>query len=339
MLDSIGHALSSAAVPFPKNSVRSHLGGRNMAAVSRTPGDRDSTGSRRVERPVLDHDGDVVRPRRRQRSGRTAIQRIKAGKARMARNGVARIHPLDLTGLCPAGTCAHPLKWGVGVPTGGRYLDVMKRAPGTGATRIVRGLVCAIVCLLLGGLAHGMAEGRLPGPGAMLLAFGALATVGIGLADKQRGFVFITAVLGGTQLALHVWFAFVAAVGAAGAGHGQHVTTPAAGSALASGQPLAHGGHHASTWLMVLGHALATLGSAACLAYAERVVWRLARMVAPLLLFLLARPGRTLMAVFSGSCAAPPVLLPARHGALLARRRLRRGPPLPGTRPRFVLCR
>lgn len=223
----------------------------------------------------------------------------------------------------------------------------MMRAPGTGATRIVRGLVCATVCLLLGGLAHGMAEGRLPGPGAMLLAFGALATVGIGLADKQRGFVFITAVLGGAQLALHVWFAVVAAVGAADAdaaaagrgAPGHHVMAPAAGSALASGQHSMQGGHHTSMWLMVIGHALATLGSAACMAYAERVVWRLARMVAPLLSFLLARPGRILVATFSGSCAAPPVLLPARHGVLLARRRLRRGPPLRGARPTLVFCR
>ncbi|MGH3391369.1 MAG: hypothetical protein ACRDOO_21080 [Actinomadura sp.] len=224
---------------------------------------------------------------------------------------------------------------GLGVPEPDLYCDGMMLAPSTGATRIVRGLVCAVVCLLLGSLAHGLAGGGLPSPTSMILAFGALAAVGIALADRQRDFRFITAVLGGAQLLLHVGFVLVAAIGAAG--HEQHELWAApAGSAVTSGRL----GPHATMGLMVAGHVAATLISAACMTYAERVVWRLARMVLPPLPFLLTPPQAIPLAVASGGPdTGSPVRLPARHGVLLARRRPRRGPPRYGAALTHARCR
>jgi hypothetical protein len=223
-------------------------------------------------------------------------------------------------------------RWGLAGPLAAFTVMGMMRPPSAGAMRIARGLVCAVMCLLLGSLAHGLSAGRLPGPGAMVLAFGALATVGIAVADKKRGFVFITAVLGGAQLSLHVWFTVAAMFGPAGSsgvGHQHFLAEPSTGSAVAAGHPVAHVGLYAPTWPMVFAHVVATLGSAACMAYAERVVWLLARMVLPLLEFLLARPWPRPAAVLVGRCASSPMPLPARYGMLLARRRLRRGPPRP----------
>jgi hypothetical protein len=215
--------------------------------------------------------------------------------------------------------------WLAGRPTAFTVMR-MRRAPSAGAMRIVRGLVCAMVCLFLGSLTHGLSEGRLPGPGAMVLAFGALATVGVAVADKKRGFAFITLVLGVSQLGLHLWFAVAVIFGPADSGGVGHrhafAWVPSAGSAVAAGQ-------HVSMWVMGVGHVVATLGAAAWMAYAERMAWRLARMVVPLLEFLLARPWTRPAAVHVGRCAGSQVLLPARHGVLLARRRRRRAPPRP----------
>jgi hypothetical protein len=199
----------------------------------------------------------------------------------------------------------------------------MLRSPGTGAMRIVRGLVCAGVCLLLGCVAHGWAEGHLPGPISMMVAFAALAVVCVGLANRQRGFGFIAVVLGGAQLFLHFGFA-VAAASAAAPGLGGHVSGHGGGHLAAP--PVVQDNFSAWTGDMAVGHVLATLASAACLAYGERVVWWLARLVMPRLSGALAQP-----VPISGPPKQPVdalVLLPVRHGALLARCLERRGPPL-----------
>jgi hypothetical protein len=87
----------------------------------------------------------------------------------------------------------------------------------------------------------------------------------------------------------------------------------------------AHDGFLGWTAGMALGHVLATLVSAACLAYGERVVWWLTRLTLPLLT--LPRPLPALVPAPLGPRAETLVLLPDRHGVLLARGLVRRGPP------------
>ncbi|WP_343240472.1 hypothetical protein [Streptomyces sp. SID14515] len=74
---------------------------------------------------------------------------------------------------------------------------------------------------------------------------------------------------------------------------------------------------------MTGAHAAATLGTALCVLYGERVLRRLAALVAPLIVLRWASslpcPPRPR--------PAPPVVARIRFGALLARSRSRRGPP------------
>jgi hypothetical protein len=199
--------------------------------------------------------------------------------------------------------------------------------------RTVRGLLCAAMCLLLGCVAHVHADGHLPGVGSMLIAFGLLGVVCIRLAGRQRGFCSIGLVLGVAQVVLHFWFGVSAAVataspvslialGNAAAGHDHAVAVPGSAPALV---PALQNGLHAWTFQMAIGHLLVTLVSAACMAYGERVLWWLARLVVPRLTLPGPRPidGPDLGALRTGPAAS----LPARYSVLLARSLVRRGPP------------
>jgi hypothetical protein len=183
-----------------------------------------------------------------------------------------------------------------------------------------------------------------------MIAFGLLTMGCVRLAGKQRGFVFITAVLGAAQVLLHFGFGITAAAaamirppvsgsgpisswyvpwnGSAAAAH-HHVVTTASGSSgglttmLHSGM---HAGLHTATWGMAIGHALATLATAMCMAYGERVVWWLARLVMPRLTR--RRPRRIDIPVRLGPGTGTWALLPPRHGVLLASALARRGPPV-----------
>lgn len=178
------------------------------------------------------------------------------------------------------------------------------------------------MCLLLACLGHARADGHLPDTGSLLIAFGLVGVVCVRLAGRQRGFCFIGALLGVAQMLLHFGFGVAAAMTTAGHHHGA-VLAP--GAALGP-VPALRDGLHAWTPQMAIGHALATLLAAACMAYGERVLWWLARLVAPRLT--LPRPcpvaGPGGGAVHAGAAAS----LPARHGVLLARSVVRRGPPV-----------
>ncbi|MFJ9639457.1 hypothetical protein [Streptomyces sp. NPDC101178] len=194
------------------------------------------------------------------------------------------------------------------------------RAGGGWPTRAARGLLCGSACLFLGAVSHVAAGGRLPGAGVLALLFLVLSAQGALLfGGRRRRFEVVTLVLGGTQFALHGAFHFLPVSGggarsALPAGHEHRMTGPGGG----------HGGEHAMDTGMTLAHAAATLGTALCVIHGERVLRRLAA------LFL---PRVALQATPSLPCLprlrpAPPVVARIRFGALLARTRHRRGPPV-----------
>lgn len=205
-------------------------------------------------------------------------------------------------------------------------------APGSGAVRIARGLACALSGLLLGSAAHLLAEGHPPSLVATVLSFAVLSLVGVALAETQRGFAFIATVLAGSQLFLHYAFAISSAPSIVVNKAGQGAAIPPAGTdhatmtADAMSPAASAAGDAATSWAgaMTLGHVLATLVAAACLAYGERAIWRLARLVLPLL-WVFLRPIPVLQAA-PRPRSRPPVFKPA-HSVLLVRCRPRRGPP------------
>jgi hypothetical protein len=208
----------------------------------------------------------------------------------------------------------------------------MLTAPGSGAVRIARGLVCALAALLLGDGAHIVAGGHPPGLLVLLLSFVVLAFVGVALAEFERGFTFIAAVLGGGQLFLHLAFSYASApaivitepghavIVESGGGHG---VMPASGAGAAGMSQAAD----VASWspAMTLAHVAATLAAAALMAYGERAVWRLAQVVLPLLWVFLRPAAPPLPKPLPISA---PVAVVRRYGVLLARSRPRRGPPV-----------
>nr|WP_237274107.1 hypothetical protein [Streptomyces globisporus] len=196
------------------------------------------------------------------------------------------------------------------------------RAPGGLPRRAARGLLCGSACLALGAASHVAAGGRLPGAGVLALLFLALTVQGaLLLGGRKRRFDVVVPALGATQFALHNAFHFLPAPGGgthpgmpAGHGHQHHM-------AGASGDP---GAAHAMDAGMILAHAAATLGAALCVLYGERVLRRLGALLAPRLV-LRSAPS---LPCPSRSRPVPPVAARIRFGALLARSRSRRGPPV-----------
>jgi hypothetical protein len=204
----------------------------------------------------------------------------------------------------------------------------MLAAPGSGAVRIARGLVCASTGLLLGDAAHVLGAGHPPSPLAITVSFAVLALVGVALAESRRGFGFIAAVLGGGQIFLHLTFscATAPAIVVTGPGHAVLVAPGGAHRMPAAAPVEALTGGAAASWspAMTLAHIVATLTAAALMAYGERAVWRLAGLVLPSL-WVFRRPVPPLAAV--PRPGPEPVAVVRRYGALLARSRPRRGPP------------
>ncbi|MFB8144959.1 hypothetical protein [Streptomyces parvus] len=141
------------------------------------------------------------------------------------------------------------------------------------------------------------------------------------LGGRRRRFDVVVLVLGATQFALHNAFHFLPAPGGGPhpgmtAGHGtQHHV---------AGMSQSPGSGHAMDAGMTLAHAAATLGSALCVLYGERVLRRLGALLAPRVV---------LRSAPSLPCPprprpVPPVVVRIRFGALLARSRSRRGPPV-----------
>ncbi|MFI1172802.1 hypothetical protein [Streptomyces melanogenes] len=214
--------------------------------------------------------------------------------------------------------------------------------PDSWLRRASKGLLCASVCLLLGAVSHVAAGGRLPGPGGLGLVFAALTVVGTVLfGGRRRRFDVTTLALGATQFGLHLAFhhlsmsdgshspAMTAMPGSAAEHHAMPSHAPGAhagmGMAGMDMSGMAHAGSgHAMTAGMTLAHAVATLGTALCVIYGERILRRLAALVLPRLRFaappsLPVPPKRQL----------PPPYAPGhvRLGVLFTRCRPRRGPP------------
>lgn len=209
-------------------------------------------------------------------------------------------------------------------PPGAAGYFVSMRAPGGLPRRAARGLLCGSACLALGAGSHVAAGGRLPGAGVLALLFLALTVQGaLLLGGRKRRFDVVVLVLGATQFALHNAFHFLPAPGGgphpgmpAGHGHGARHHMAGASEDVAAG--------HAMDAGMPLAHAAATLGSALCVLYGERVLRRLGALLAPRVVL---RPAPSLPCP-PRSRPVPPVVVRIRFGALLARSRSRRGPPV-----------
>ncbi|MFG3405193.1 hypothetical protein [Streptomyces sp. NPDC048142] len=197
------------------------------------------------------------------------------------------------------------------------------RAPGGLPRRAATGLLCGSACLSLGAASHVAAGGRLPGAGVLALLFLALTVQGTLLLGRRRHrFDLVVLVLGATQFALHHVFHLLPSPGT-----GPHPVRAAGHEHHMAGQPGGHGtdggAGHAMDAGMALAHAAATLGTALCVMYGERVLRRLAALLAPLV----TPPPVPSLRCPPRPRPVPPVVARIRFGALLARSRPRRGPP------------
>ncbi|MFJ9823051.1 hypothetical protein ACIRSU_01595 [Streptomyces sp. NPDC101160] len=205
--------------------------------------------------------------------------------------------------------------------------------------RTSKGLLCASASLFLGAVGHVAAGGSLPGARGLGIVFTGLTVLGAVLfGGRRRHFDVTVLTLGVTQFALHLVFHRMTMMPADGSGHGAmagrhhhgagmtmpaHMTMPA-DMAMPTDTGAADSGPD-MTAAMTSGHALATLGTALCLIYGERILRRLAALLLPRLPLLAP----------TVSCPAPPAGRPpapftaghVRLGVLLTRCRPRRGPP------------
>jgi hypothetical protein len=195
-------------------------------------------------------------------------------------------------------------------------------------SRTSRGLLCASASLFLGALSHVAAGGSLPGARGLVLLFAALTVLGTALfGGRRRHFGVTTLVLGAAQFGLHLAFHRLSMI-PSGAAAGQHSPPGHHGAAHAPMHPVetAHAGSgHSMTAAMTSAHALATLGTALCVVYGERVLRHLAALVLP----------RLDLSAFEQTPVPPEGRMPfpptddhVHVGMLLARSHPRRGPPL-----------
>ncbi|WP_260610357.1 hypothetical protein [Streptomyces sp. WAC06614] len=168
--------------------------------------------------------------------------------------------------------------------------------------------------------------------------FAGLAVLGTVLfGGRRRHFDVTTLVLGATQFALHLAFHHLSmpdgspspAVAAMHARMTDHHSMAGHASGAHAGMNMAvmadAGSGHAMTAGMTLAHALATVGTALCLVYGERILRRLAALVLPRFRF--AAPSSVPVPT-ERRLPPPPSPGHVRLGVLLARSRPRRGPPL-----------
>lgn len=176
--------------------------------------------------------------------------------------------------------------------------------------RVLRGLAAAGSSAALAVAAHAAAGGALPSTGLAVVLTTLLAGAGVALADRQRGLPSILAVVGGSQLTLHVLLDRLGhAHGAAGGGDASALPSP----------------------LMVVTHTVAAVMVAVLLAGAERSVFALAAVLRWLLGGVLPAP-RPLPAMGLAAQEQTPVALAPGSitlTVLLTRVNARRGPPEP----------
>ncbi|MFC9325627.1 hypothetical protein [Kitasatospora sp. NPDC057015] len=233
------------------------------------------------------------------------------------------------------------------------------RTPGGWPERTSRGLLCASACLLLGVVAHVAGGGALPGPGALVGLFAAVAVLGTILLDGRgrRRFDVTVSVLAAVQFALHLALEHLSMrMGTVAVGSGtRHDGHQGGGEALSGAHaamrmpagmdmgpgpgvipavpttgtptdglagPMAHGMGSA----MTVAHALATFGAALCVLHGDRLLRRLAALVVRRLVVSLSLSHRPLPT--RGGVPARSVPVAPAHGVLLVRCVPRRGPPV-----------
>ncbi|WP_028265818.1 hypothetical protein [Arthrobacter sp. MA-N2] len=184
-------------------------------------------------------------------------------------------------------------------------------------------LAVAIVALAAG--AHVLSGGELP-VAPVLLAVLALTGLATTLATRFKlGFPAIAMLLGAGQLALHEAFtAFGPLTGLAPRSPEHHLAAEHFSAPLGAETTHLHETDTPLSWLMLMGHAVATAASAMLLAKGEQALWQLAAWLRPLLqlIRLIFRPdaGNSAQAF-----SAPTVFLPRPWRNL--RQDSRRGPP------------
>lgn len=197
---------------------------------------------------------------------------------------------------------------------------------------MTRGLIAAAACTLLAFWGHADAGGASPSVPVLLALAVPLTTLTVLLADRRRGPLTILALVGGSQLALHLLMQLLGGSdGRAGMSSmaGMPGMTPASGmnGMTGMGGPAGLGMPAMDPVLMSGAHLLATLVTAAVLCGAEQAALALACALVETLL-----PTRAL--------AAPAPVEPSRptqvrsgprdlrlRGVLTRRLNLRRGPP------------
>ncbi len=212
------------------------------------------------------------------------------------------------------------------------------REPESWVRRTGKGLLCASASLLLGVVGHVTAGGRLPGTGALLVVLCVLTILATALfGSRRRRFDVTVLVFGGLQFTLHIALHLLSAGHAPDTHTARHPVVPlgptgdaamtsdrahsAAGETLTAAETTAQ----SITMAMTAGHALATLGSAFCLVFGERLLRRLAALVCTGL----RRPARPALPPLPDS--RPPAFTSVTYhcvAPMLTRCRPRRGPPL-----------
>jgi hypothetical protein len=159
-------------------------------------------------------------------------------------------------------------------------------------------MALAVTSAALAVAAHAVAGGGLPDPALTALLTVGLAAFGVALADRRHGVGTVLLVLGAAQLATHVL--------------------------LSVAEPDMAGGRMDTPLLMTGAHAVAVLVTAALLASADAVLFRLAAVFSMLLPTVLVAPPVPAGPV-ALRCAATPLHRPM--SALLRLSDPRRGPP------------
>ncbi|HEY0186825.1 MAG TPA: hypothetical protein VGC67_05000 [Cellulomonas sp.] len=166
---------------------------------------------------------------------------------------------------------------------------------GTGAPRLLRALLLTGLVLALAALAHALGGGHLPSAPVLALLGVLLLPLAVLACARQVRPLPAVLLLGAGQLALHQTFGMLTACGtgtlgtaatATGSAHLLHSGTVLAGTA---GSTCHTGAAVVDGTAMLVLHALATVAVALLVAATDRVLWLLARGIAPVLAAALRR--------------------------------------------------
>lgn len=185
------------------------------------------------------------------------------------------------------------------------------------------GAISLVIVLLAAG-AHVIGGGELPTT-VVLLALVALTGLAATLATRFKlNLTAMTALLGTSQLVLHEAFTALSPVAATAQVNAHHAAAEPLTPLLYTATPHVHELGTTAGTVMLIGHILATIGSAVILAKGEDALWQLGAWLRPLVALptLLFRPDAGASPIAVG---APDVFLPRPWRNL--RQDSRRGPP------------